>query len=136
MTTTLWLRIASVVSLLFAAGHTLGGRKLWSPMGETAVLKAMRDVRFEVMGVSRSYLDFYLGFGYSLSVSMVLQAVLLWQLAGLARTEPARLRPAIAAFVLASVAGAVLSWTFIIPIPAAFSLVVTACLVVAFLLAR
>src|SRR5579872_3578455 len=33
MTTTLLLRIASVIALLLALGHTLGGLKKWSPMG-------------------------------------------------------------------------------------------------------
>jgi hypothetical protein len=136
MTTALWLRISSVISLLFAAGHGMGGSKHWSPMGETDVLKAMRDVRFDVMGVSRSYLDFYDGFGHSLTVSMLLQAVLLWQMASLAKTEPARLRPMIAAFVLATIAGGVVSWLFIIPIPVVFSAVLAACLAVAFFLAR
>src|SRR5262249_54440319 len=44
MNATLWLRISSVVSLLFSVGHTLGGRKDWSPAGETDVLSAMRTV--------------------------------------------------------------------------------------------
>jgi hypothetical protein len=54
MTTTLWLRISAVISLLFAAGHTLGGLKYWSPMGDNQVLQAMRTVRFDTMGVNRS----------------------------------------------------------------------------------
>ena len=39
--TTLFLRIASIISLLFATGHTLGGLKKWSPMGDNEVLRAM-----------------------------------------------------------------------------------------------
>ena len=77
MTTPLLLRIASVISLLFTAGHTMGGLKQWSPMGENEVLKAMTTVRFETMGANRSYLDFFLGFGWSISVAMLLQTVLL-----------------------------------------------------------
>jgi hypothetical protein len=59
------------------------------------VLKAMREARFDTMGVSRSYLDFYLGFGYSLSVAELMLGVLLWQLAERARQHaPAtNLRP-------------------------------------------
>jgi len=48
MTTSLLLRVASIISLLFAAGHTLGGRNAWSPAGENNVLQAMRTVRFDV----------------------------------------------------------------------------------------
>ena len=61
MTTTLLLRIAAVISLLFALGHTAGEMKKWSPMGENAVLDAMASVHFDTMGANRTYLDFYLG---------------------------------------------------------------------------
>src|SRR6266852_7857241 len=107
MRTTLLLRVASVVSLLFAAGHSLGGTQDWSPMGETDVLQAMRTHRFDVGGVSRTYLDFYRGFGSTLTVTLLLQAVLLWQVASLARTEPRGVSPMIASFVLASLASTV-----------------------------
>jgi len=136
MTTSLLLRIASIVSILFAAGHTLGGRKAWSPAGENNVLDAMRTVRFDVFGVSRTYLDFYLGFGFILSVYLVLQAVVLWQLAGIARTEPLRVRGIVASFALAGVAVGILSWRFIFPVPVVFSAVLVVCLAIAFFMAR
>ena len=59
------------------------------------MLKAVRETRFDTMGVSRCYLDFYLGFGYSLSVAELMLGVLLWQLATLARTDTASVRPMI-----------------------------------------
>jgi hypothetical protein len=121
MTTAVLLRISAVISLLFAAGHSLGGLKRWSPMGENEVLKAMETVRFDTMGVNRSYLDFFMGFGWSLSVAMLLQSVLLWQLASLARSDAAQVRPMIAAFALATLAGGVIAWLFIFPVPALFS---------------
>jgi hypothetical protein len=67
MTTTLLLRIASVISFLFAVGHSRGGLRKWSPMGENEVLGAMTAVRFDTMGANRSYLDFFMGFGWSIS---------------------------------------------------------------------
>src|SRR5262245_55097008 len=136
MNATLWLRISSIVSLLFSIGHTLGGRQDWSPPGETDVLSAMRTVHYDAMGVSRTYLDFYRAFGFSLSVTMFLQTFLLWQLASLARTQPLQARPMIAAFALHTVACRLLSWRFLFPIPTAFSFVLAACLVVAFWAAR
>lgn len=132
----LWLRISSIVSLLFAVGHTLGGRKAWSPIGENEVLASMRTVHFTVTGVSRSFLDFYRGFGYSLTVFLVLQAVLLWQLAAIARSQPQIVRPLVASFAISSVIGVFITWAFILPIPAVFSAVLTACLVIAFVLLR
>lgn len=133
MTTTLLLRIASVISLLFALGHTAGGMKKWSPMGDNDVLKAMTSTRFDVMGTSRSYLDFYMGFGWSLSVALLLQSVLLWQVASLARADATRLRPIIAAFALATLASGMIAWLFIFPVPALFSLALLVVLVAAYL---
>src|SRR5262252_2284994 len=108
MNTTLWLRIAAAISLLFTAGHTLGGLTDWSPMGDNDVLKAMKAVHFDTMGASRSYHDFFIGFGYSISVSML----------------------------LATVASGLVAWRFIFPVPALFALALLACLVLAFVSSR
>ena len=121
MKVTLLLRIASVISLVFTAGHSMGGLRKWSPMGENDVLNAMTAVRFDTMGANRSYLDFFMGFGWSISVAMLLQTILLWQMAGLARSDPARIRPMIAVFALATLASGVIAWRFIFPVPALFS---------------
>ena len=135
MTTTLWLRIASVISLLFTAGHTMGGLKRWSPMGDNDVLRQMTSVHFDTMGASRTYLDFFMGFGWSLSVAMLLQTVLLWQLASLARTNPAAVQPMIAVFVVATLASGVLAWRYLVPVPAFFSAALVIVLVVAYVAA-
>jgi hypothetical protein len=135
MTSTLWLRIAAVVQLLFTLGHTLGGRKRWSPMGDNEVLRQMTSVRFDAMGANRSYLDFFMGFGWSLSVVMLLQAVLLWQLASLARTNPASVRPMIGVFMLATLGTGLIAWRFIFPVPALFSTVVLIALAIAYVAA-
>jgi hypothetical protein len=132
MTTAVLLRISAVISLLFTIGHSLGGTKRWSPMGENDVLKAMETVRFDTMGVNRSYLDFFMGFGWSLSVAMLLQSVLLWQLASLARSNAAQVRPMIAAFALATLAGGAIAWIFIFPVPALFSAALLIVLVAAY----
>ena len=122
MTTVLLLRIAAVISALFTAGHTMGGLKKWSPMGGNAVLRQMSVVHFQVMGADRTYLDFYMGFGWALSVAMVLQTVLLWQLSSLARADGAAARPMIVPFIAATVASGLISWCFLFPLPALFSL--------------
>jgi hypothetical protein len=136
MTTTLLLRIASVISFVFTAGHTLGGLRKWSPMGDNEVLKAMTAVRFDTMGANRSYLDFFMGFGWSLSIAMLLQTVLLWQLSSLARADRVRVRPMIAVFVLATLASSVIAWRFIFPIPALFSSALVIVLAAAYAMAR
>jgi hypothetical protein len=132
MKTPILLRIASIVMFLFAAGHSLGGPDSWSPAGETDVLRAMRSVSFHAAGVDRTYLDFYTGFGWTVSIFLLLQAVLLWQIAAMAKADPLRVRPLIVSFFLATVAAAVVAWTFIIPVPVIFSAIIAACLAVAF----
>ena len=136
MSATLLLRIAAVIALLFAVGHTMGGQKDWSPQGENAVLQSMRTVPFEVMGNRRTYMDFYRGFGYALSVDQVVTALVLFFLGGLAKTNPAATRPFIAVLALAQFAGAYIAWRYIIPIPAVLALVLGIVLVAAFVRAR
>lgn len=121
MTPKLLLRIASVISFVFALGHSLGGLSQWSPMGGNAVLANMGAVRFLVMGVRRSYLDFFMGFGWSLSIGMLLQAVLIWQIATVAEHDAALVRPMIAALVLSGMASVGIAARWLFPMPALFA---------------
>ena len=123
MRPTILLRLAAGIELLFAIGHMLGGLKRWSPMGQNPVLDAMTSVRFNVMGASRSYLDFYLAFGWSLGITMLMQAVLLWQLAALSRTNPRQVRAMIAVIAVADLVTSFLAFKFLFLVPALFSLV-------------
>jgi hypothetical protein len=95
MTATLFLRVAAVIALLYCAGHTIGAP--WTPATgpeQLATIEAMKAQIFETEGVQRTYWSFYLGFGVIISVFLLLQAVVLWQLGALARTEAGRPRPA------------------------------------------
>jgi hypothetical protein len=132
MKASLFLRIASIITLLLAGGHTSGGLSFWSPPGETDVLRAMRSFHFDAAGVSRTYLDFYLGFGFLIGVCLLAQALVLWQLASLAKADPLRIRPLIGSFLLASVVCAFLAWKFIFIVPVVSFLAVAICLALAF----
>jgi len=119
MKTTTALRVASVASFLYFAGHTAGFPWTPSPADLTrAVVGPMRSSAFEVMGASRTYWDFYLGFGLTVSVYMLLASGLLWWLAGVARTDARGLRPVLIAFLVASVLqlGLVLRFFFVAPL--------------------
>jgi hypothetical protein len=117
---------------LFAAGHTMGGRAAWSPVGETPVLEQMRTFRFDAMGTSRSYLEFYLGFGYVISVLQFMLAVVLWQVGGLAREDARRVRPLIGTFLVAAIASTIVTWRYIFLVPTIFSIVYTVAVALAF----
>ncbi len=90
----------------------------------------IRAKGFEYLGET----DFFMGFGYSRSVAMFLQAILLWLLASLAKRHPADVRPFTAALFLASLVNVGISWKFIFPVPVIFGLVLTACIGVSYLL--
>jgi hypothetical protein len=115
ISTAFFLRVASVLTVLHCVGHTIGGVfGVDAPPGtkEGAVVDAMKSNQFEVMGAIRSFWDFFIGYGLTISVSSLIQAVVLWQLAGLAKTEPRRIRPIIAAFLFANLGFAVLAWRY------------------------
>ena len=96
----------------------------------------MTAVRFDTMGANRSYLDFFMGFGWAITVAMVMQTVLLWQMASLARTDPAGVRPMIAVISLATVASGIIAWRFLFPIPALFSIALVIPLAATYVVAR
>src|SRR5216684_319938 len=82
-------RIASVLLLLFAAGHTFGFRQNNPEWGADAVLGLMRSVPFDAQGFTRTYWDFFSAFGLFFSVFLLFAAVLAWRLGGLpAETLP------------------------------------------------
>lgn len=130
----LLLRAASAVTLLFAAGHTWGGLTSWSPPGETEVLRAMASFQFDVAGLSRSYFDFYRGFGFVVSVYFLAQAILLWQLAAIAHSDARAAQPLIATFVVANAAAAVVAWNYIFLAPVVFSVLIATLLTFTFFL--
>jgi len=125
------LRAAAIVGLLFAIGHLMGGLKKWSPMSDNPVLEQMANVRFEVMGTSRTYLDFYMGFGWSIGILMLMQTVLLWQFSSLARQRFDRVRRMVAVIAIANVVSALLTLKFLFLVPALFSFAFAALLVAA-----
>lgn len=128
-----WLRVAAVLSLFLALGHTSGGIQHWSPPGETEVLRSMGTFRFDALGTSRTYLDFYLGFGYIVSVYVFGQVVLLWQLASLASLPNVRVRPMVATFFVVSVGATALAVALFFVVPTVFNLVISICLAFAWL---
>jgi hypothetical protein len=125
---TILLRIASVVFALYTAGHSYGAMIKDPSTGgpaKQAVLAAMRTYHEDLGGASRSYWDFYTGFGWFVSCALLLFAVLCWQLASVARTQPSVARPLILALFVISIPMMVLSYTNFFAAPAIFSTVAT-----------
>ena len=102
MKASLFLRIASILSLLYCAGHTSGYP--WTPVtGETemAIVESMKSHQFDMVGSIRSFWDIYLGFGLVVSGFMLAVAVALWQLGSLSKRGVNGLRPIIFTFFTA-----------------------------------
>ena len=132
MKPTLFLRAAAVLTALLGIGHTLG--KPWIPTKDpltTAVTVAMKSHSIHIMGVERTLMDFYVGFGSTISINLLLQAGLLWMVADLAGGAPARARAIAAVFFIASAAATVVAGVYLFAVPLVFSLVVTLLLGVA-----
>jgi hypothetical protein len=122
-------RIAAVLLLLFDAGHTSGFP--WSDPKWAVDLGSMQSTHFSIMGFSRTYWDFYVGFGLFVSVFFLLAAALAWQLGGLPPESLARMRGTAWTFALCFSAITVLSWKYFFIIPIVFSIATTLCLTAA-----
>ena len=103
----IFLRIASVLTLIHAALHTVGGVFGKPAPGVATMVAATMRTRFPFLGAMRSYSDFYLGMGLAVSIFLTVEAIAFWLLASLAKSDAARLRPLVAIFMLGYVAMAI-----------------------------
>ena len=131
MKASLLYRIASVLLILFALGHTLGFRRIDPRWGVDSIIGALRSTHFDVQGLNRTYWDFYTGFGPFVTVLLIFLAVLSWQLGSLPK-ESLLLMPLVtwglaACFVVVTF----LSWKYFFIAPGILSSLTTLCLLVA-----
>ena len=131
MKASMFYRIAAVLLLLFAVGHTLGFRQSDPSWGVDALLVSMRSIHFDVQGFNRTYWDLFLAAGFSVGVFYLFAAILAWQLGGLPGATLALMRGTAWAFALCFAAITVVSWRYLFLIPIAFSIVITLCLTAA-----
>ena len=119
-------RIASVLIILLDLGHTFGYP--WSDPAWGVDLRAFQATHFNVLGSNRTYWNFYVGFGLSISVLLLLPALIAWQLGA----PDARRVNGIAWFLVVLFAAiTVLDSVFFFVIPIAFSAAITLCLAAA-----
>jgi hypothetical protein len=129
MRTVLFLRIASVLTLVHAVLHTIGGVFGGAaPGAQQAAVTAMQINQFQVMGVTRTFWDFYMGLGLAGSVSMTVEAVVFWQLGSLAKTDALRLRPILATFLIGFLGVAVVSYRYFFVAPVITEILIALCL--------
>jgi hypothetical protein len=133
----IFLRIASVLTLLHAILHTVGGVFAKPQTGVAAMVAAtMQSNRFPVLGVTRSYADFYHGMGLGITISLTMEALVFWLLASLAKSDAARLRPILCVFLAGYLAFAVNSWFFFFSGPVIGEILIALCLGMAIVTAK
>jgi hypothetical protein len=125
----IFLRVASGLTLLHAVLHTIGGVFGKPAPGVAATTEAvMRANYFQVLGVTRSYWEFYRGMGLGATIFLTADGLVFWMLASLAKQDAARLRPILWVFTLAYLVFAVDSYEYFFSGPVIAEVLIAACL--------
>ena len=128
MNATLLYRIAAVLLVLFAAGHTVGFLKFKPPTpAGVSVLEAMNTVQFPIQGKPYTFGMFYEGFGLFASAYLLFAAFLAWDMGALARANSRALGALAWVFFFLHVASAVLSWRYFLLPPVVLSVLIAVC---------
>jgi hypothetical protein len=133
----IYLRIASVLTLLHAILHTIGGVfSTPDPGPQQTAVDAMKANTFPLMGSIRSYFAFFRGMGLGVTIFLVALAVLLWQLSSFAKAGSFRLTPLYWTLMVAFAAMALNSYLYFFWPPVIVELLIAVCLVEAILTSR
>lgn len=128
-----FLRIAFVLAIVQYAAHA----RLFlsaSPrhgQDERDLVAAMKSGRWNFGGFTRSYWDFYFGYGLLAIMWGVIEIALLWALTTVAGAQTASLTALIVILLAANVGHAVLTLRYFFLIPAIFDVIISIVLVAA-----
>jgi hypothetical protein len=137
MKPTLFLRIASLITLLHSVLHTVGGVFGKPVPGLGAATDAvMRANYFPILGVTRSYWEFYRGMGLGVTIFLTADGLVFWLLASLAKKDSTQLRPILWVFTLAYLVFAVNSYTYFFAAPVLVETFIAVCLLGAIFTAK
>jgi hypothetical protein len=124
-------RIASILMLLFAAGHTFGFRQIDPTWGVDSLVQSMQSIHFSANGSDRTYWDFFVGIGLVVTALMVFASVVAWQFSNLRAETLAQMRIGAWGFVVCFGVVAYLSWRYTFLVPVIFSVSILLCLAAA-----
>ncbi len=131
------LRIAAVLAAVQGTAHSAIFLTAKPRHGapEVGVIEVMKSNRF-FAGGTRSYWDFYFGYGLLAAAACFVQAILFWQLGTIAAFNGELIRPIVGLFLLANVGHALLvARYFSLYVTIAFDLLIAACLALGYVLA-
>jgi hypothetical protein len=129
---TTWLRAASILTLVHAITHTIGG-VYGAPMPgpQQIAVDAMKSNTFLAIGNMRSMWLFYHGMGLAVTIFLTIEAIVFWLLGNIVRDSDADLRDVLVVFLLGYLAFAVNSLRYFFAPPVIVELLIAACLGVA-----
>ncbi|EMY77459.1 hypothetical protein LEP1GSC060_2834 [Leptospira weilii serovar Ranarum str. ICFT] len=86
----LFIRIASVLMLVFAIGHSIGHFTRYNTTDSEALnaISKMQQTRIPMDGVTSTYDQFYTGMSLNLSIVLIFLTILLWLLSNLSESNP------------------------------------------------
>jgi len=133
----IFLRMAAMLALLEAVGHTFLFVSYAPKHGEEiAVVDAMKRHYFDVGGFSHSYWEMYFGYGLFTTVSCLIEAGILWQLAALLKRGVSGIRAMVAVFFFGEVGYIVLVIKYFFTVPIVSHLTMAALLAGGFMIAK
>jgi hypothetical protein len=129
MNPVIFLRVASVLTMIHSILHTVGGVFGKPDPGiAESTWAAMNANHFMAMGMVRSYAEFYRGLGLGVTIFLTAEAIVFWQLGSLVKSNGARLRPLMATFMLAYLVFAANSYAYFFFAPVVTEILIAACL--------
>jgi hypothetical protein len=136
MKATLILRIALAVAILELVGHTWLILAFVPKHGfeESAVVAAMKSREFSFSGSLHSYWDLYFGYEVFVSLSLIVEAAILWQLSRLARVPTPGVRAITGVLALGEVCYALLMARYFFRTPVASHTTMAILLTIAWIL--
>ncbi len=140
MKTATFLRLAALLAFLQFFAHAFLFVSYVPSHGplEIATVEEMKSHLFKFGGVvAHSYWDLYTGYGLMAALNCLVEVVVFWQLAGLARNNGMKIRPVVALFAVANLIYAFLVWKyfFFVP-PMVADLLIATMLAIAWVTAR
>ena len=129
MKASLFYRIAFVLLILFAVGHTLGFRRVDPRWGVDSLIQQLRSTHFDAQGFNRSYWDFFTGFGFFVTILLLFAAIVSWQLGSLPKESLSTISLITWGFAICFIVVTFLSYQYFFMVPVVFSGATAVCLI-------
>lgn len=129
MKASLFYRIAFVLLILFAVGHTLGFRRVDPRWGVDSLIQQLRSTHFDAQGFNRSYWDFFTGFGFFVTILLLFAAIVSWQLGSLPKESLSTMSLITWGLAICFIVVTFLSYQYFFMVPVVFSGATAVCLI-------